>query len=94
MNERGYSAQEMADAAGSGAAPWEWEYLDCEWVDSQLEDASVDKFCPIEPRTPFKSRDGFPFSTIEQSEIFYDLLACATRHFENTESAESAESER
>jgi hypothetical protein len=37
MNERGYSAQEIADAAGSGAAPWEWEYIDREWVDSQLE---------------------------------------------------------
>ena len=38
MNERGYSAQEIADAAGSGAAPWEWEYIDRAWVDSQLED--------------------------------------------------------
>jgi hypothetical protein len=33
---------------------------------------------------PFKSRDGFPFSTLEQAEIFYDLVDCATRHFENT----------
>lgn len=84
MNERGYSAQEIADAAGSGAAPWEWEYIDREWVDSQLEDASEDKSHPVEPRTPFKSRDGFPFSTLEQAEIFYDLVDCATRHFENT----------
>jgi len=75
MNERGYSAQEIADAAGSGAAPWEWEYID---------DASEDKSHPVEPRTPFKSRDGFPFSTLEQTEIFYDLVDCATRHFENT----------
>jgi hypothetical protein len=52
MNERGYSAQEIADAAGSGAAPWEWEYLDREWVDSQLEDASEDKSLPVEPGTP------------------------------------------
>lgn len=80
MNERGYSAQEIADAAGTGAAPWEWEYIDREWVDSQLEDNSH----PLEPRTPFKSRDGFPFSTLEQAEIFYDLVDCATRHFENT----------
>lgn len=75
MNERGYSAQEIADAAGSGAAPWEWEYLDREWIDSQFED---------EPSKPFQSRDGFPLSTLEQTEIFYDLVDCATRHFENT----------
>ena len=80
MNERGYSAQEIADAAGSGAAPWEWEYIDREWFDSQLENNSH----PVEPRTPIKSRDGFPFSTLEQAEIFYDLVDCATRHFENT----------
>ena len=84
MNERGYSAQEIADAAGSGAAPWEWEYIDREWVDSQLEDASEDNSHLVEPRTPFKSRDGFPFSTLEQTEIFYDLVDCATRHFQNT----------
>lgn len=84
MNERGYSAQEIADAAGSGAARWEWESIDREWVDSQLEDASEDKSLALEPGTPFQSRDGFPFSTLEQIEIFYDLLDCATRHFENT----------
>lgn len=84
MNECGYSVQEIADAAGSGAAPWEWEYIDRKWVDSQLKDASEDKSLPVEPGTPFKSRDGFPFSTLEQAEIFYDLVDCATRHFENT----------
>ena len=84
MNERGYSAQEIADAAGSGAAPWEWEYIDREWVDSQLEIASEDKSLPVEPSKPFQSRDGFPFSTLEQIEIFHDLIDCATRHFENT----------
>ena len=51
---------------------------------SQLEDASEDQSHPVAPRTPFKSRDGFPFSTLEQTEIFYDLVDCATRHFENT----------
>ena len=84
MNERGYSAQEIADAAGSGAAPWEWEYIDREWVDSQLEDASKDESLPGKPGKSIKSRDGFPFSTLKQAEIFYDLLDCATRHFENT----------
>lgn len=84
MNEQGYSAQEIADAAGSGAAPWEWEYLDRGWVDSQLDDASKHNSQPVELSTSFKSRDGFPFSTLEQTEIFYDLVDCATRHFENT----------
>ena len=84
MNERGYSAQEIADAACSGAAPWEWEYIDREWVDSQFKDASEDNSQLVEPRTRFKSRDGFPYSTLEQAEIFYDLVECAARHFENT----------
>jgi hypothetical protein len=84
MNERGYSAEEIADAAGSGAAPWECEYIDRKWVDSQLQDAPEDKFPAVDPGTPFVSRDGFPFNTPEQAEIFYDLIDCATRHFENT----------
>ena len=84
MNEQGYSAQEIADAAGSGAAPWEWEYIDREWVDSQLEDGPDDKPIAVEPNTPFQSRSGFPLSTLEQAEIFYDLIDCAKRHFENT----------
>jgi hypothetical protein len=84
MNERGYSAQEIADAAGSGAAPWDWEYIDREWVDSQLEVGSEDKSLAFAPDAPFQSRDGFPFNTLEQTEIFYDLIDCATRHFENT----------
>ena len=84
MNERGYSPQEIAHAAGSGAAPWEWEYIDREWVDSQLDDAPEDKFLTRESATPFKSRGGFPFSTLEHAEIFYDLVDCASRHFDNT----------
>ena len=27
MNEPGYSPEEIADAAGSGAAPWEWAHI-------------------------------------------------------------------
>ena len=84
MNERGYSEQEIADAAGSGAAPWEWEYIDRKWLDAQLEDASVGKSFPSELGTPLKSREGFPFSTLKQTDIFYDLIDCAIRHFENT----------
>lgn len=75
MNERGYSPEEIADAAGSGAAPWEWEYLSSEWIDSQLEGVAT---------KPFQSRDGFPFSIPEQAEIFLDLVDCARRHFDNT----------
>lgn len=75
MSERGYSAEEIADAAVSGAAPWEWEYIDRTWVASQLEN---------ETDAHFKSRDGFPLCTLEQAEIFHDLIGCAIRHFENT----------
>ena len=75
MHDQGYSSEEIADAAGSGLAPWEWQYISKEWVDSQLES---------EPEEPFKSRDGFPFSTLEQIEIFHDLIDCSERHFENT----------
>lgn len=75
MNERGYSPEEIADAAGSGAAPWEWEEITEEWIESQLED---------ETTQPYISRDGFPFSLLEHAEIFHDLVDCAARHFENT----------
>ena len=27
MHARGYSPEEIADAAGSGAAPWEWAHI-------------------------------------------------------------------
>lgn len=80
MNERGYSAEEIADAAATGVAPWEWEYIDRAWVDSQLGDRPGD----TKRDGPFQSRDGFPYSTLKQAEIFYDLVDCATRHFENT----------
>lgn len=84
MNERGCSAEEIADAAASGAAPWEWESIDMEWIDSQLEDVSQDNALSSEPGTRFESRDGHPFSNLAQAEIFYDLVDCAARHFENT----------
>ena len=38
----------------------------------------------LKPKEPFKSRDGFPFSVLEQAEIFEDLVDCAERHFRNT----------
>jgi hypothetical protein len=84
MNERGYSPEQIADAASSGAAPWEWEYLSREWIDSQLEDEPEEDAYSVEPAGPFQSRDGFPFSVLEHTQIFQDLVDCAARHFENT----------
>ena len=84
MKERGYSAEEVADAAASGAAPWEWTSLDRDWIDSQLENVSEDVSLSPEPVTRFRSRDGFPYSRVAQLELFRDLVDCAARHFENT----------
>jgi hypothetical protein len=75
MNERGFSPEEIADAAACGYAPYETLSIDSDWLDSQLED---------EPVVPFQSREGFPFSVLDQIQIFEDLVACAERHFENT----------
>lgn len=84
MHERGYSAQEIVDAAGAGAAPCEWDYIDREWVNSQLVDASEDEVLGQKPGTPFRSRDGYPYSVLEQTEIFLNLVESAKRHHENT----------
>jgi len=81
MNERGYSAEDIADAAACGVAPWEWKYIDKKWIDGQLEDEPEDDAHSVKP---FQSREGFPFSVLEQIEIFQDLVGCAARHFENT----------
>lgn len=84
MNERGYSPEEIADAASSGAAPWEWEQISAEWVDSQFETELEEDAYLTESREPFQSRDGYPFDVLEQTQIFHDLVDCAARHFENT----------
>lgn len=84
MKERGYSPEEIMDAAGAGLAPSQLEYIDLEWIDSELDDVPEDDAYSIEPNEPFQSRDGFPFSVLEQTEIFHDLVDCASRHFENT----------
>jgi hypothetical protein len=84
MNERGYSQEEIADAAGSGAAPWEWEHISLEWIDSKLEGEPEEDAHSVKRGEPFQSRDGFPFSVIEQTQIFRDLVDCASRHFKNT----------
>lgn len=84
MNERGYSPEQIADAAGAGVAPWESEYISRESIDSLLEDEPEDDAYSMEPSGLFQSRDGFPFSVPEQKQIFQDLVDCAARHFENT----------
>lgn len=84
MNQRGYSPEEIADAAGCGLAPWEEAYISREWIDSQLEDEPEDDAYSVELDEPFQSRGGFPFSVLEQIQIFEDLVDCAVRHFENT----------
>lgn len=84
MSERGYSAKEIAEAAGSGAAPWEWELIERRWLDSELEKASEDDAYSVGRGRPVSSRDGFPFSLLDQMQIFEDMVDCARRHFENT----------
>lgn len=37
MNARGYSPEEIADAAGSGAAPWEWEHIAKQEIKTEWE---------------------------------------------------------
>ena len=37
MHDRGYSAKDIADAAGSGAAPWEWDYIAKQETNMELE---------------------------------------------------------
>lgn len=84
MHDQGYSPEEIADAAGSGAAPWEWEYISREWIDSQLGGATADGARRIELNRPDLRGVGFASSTSEQTEVFYDLVDCAARYFEST----------
>lgn len=81
MHDRGYSAEHIADAASCGVAPWEWEYVDRQWAEEQLVGEPEEAAVSVQPR---RSREGFPFSILQQKEIFQDLVACAARHFENT----------
>lgn len=84
MQQRGYSANDIADAAACGVAPWEWEYLDREWIDRQLDEVPDDDAYASEVEKPYRSRQGFPCSIVEQTGILDDLVDCAQRHFENT----------
>ena len=84
MRDRGYSADDIALAAGVGYAPWEEVYITRQWLDEELRDQPPDPATSLKPKEPFKSRDGFPFSVLEQAEILEDLVDCAGRHFQNT----------
>jgi len=84
MHDRGFSAEEIADAAAVGYAPWEEAYLSKQWIDNQLKDEAPDDASALKPKEPFRSRDGFPDSVLEQAEILEDLVDCAQRHFQNT----------
>lgn len=84
MHERGFSADEIADAAAVGYAPWEEASLSREWIDSELKDESPDDAKSLQPKEQFRSREGFPFSVLEQTQILEDLVDCAERHFRNT----------
>lgn len=84
MRDRGYSADDIAFAAGVGYAPWEEAYISRQWIDEKLSDQSPDSATSLKPKRPFRSRDGFPFSVLEQAQILADLVDCADRHFRNT----------
>lgn len=84
MRDRGYSADDIALAAGVGYAPWEEVFISREWVDEELKDQSPDPAKLLKRKESFKSREGFPFSVSEQAEILEDLVRCAERHFRNT----------
>ena len=84
MHARGCSAEEIADPAAVGYAPWDKVYISRQWVDEELKGQSPDLAESLKSKEPFKSRDGFPFSVLKQAEILEDLVDCAARHFRNT----------
>lgn len=84
MRDRGYSADDIALAAGVGYAPWEEAYLSREWIDAELKDQSPDDAASLKSKAQFRSREGFPYSLREQAEILEHLVNCAERHFMNT----------
>jgi hypothetical protein len=84
MHDRGCSAEEIALAAGVGYAPWEEEYLSREWIDAELLGQPSEAADELQSGEQFRSRGGFPYSVLEQAEIFENLVDCAERHVKNT----------
>lgn len=67
-----------------GYAPWEEVHISRQWIEEELKDQPRDPAKSLKPKERFKSRDGFPFSVLEQANILTDLVDCADRHFRNT----------
>ena len=82
MRDRGYCSEDIADAAACGYASWEAKYIDRQWAEEQLEGEPEEDAASVQPA---RSREGFPFSILKQTEIFQDLVECAERHFKNKE---------
>lgn len=85
MHDRGgHTAADIVDAAAMGYAPWEEPYLSKEWIDTELQDQPPENASSLKCKEQFRSREGYPYSVLEQVEIFEDLVDCAVRHFRNT----------
>jgi hypothetical protein len=84
MYERGYSADDIADAAAVGYAPWHEIQIDLQWIDDELAEEEAEDASTLARRAQFRSREGFPFSMSTQIGIFEDLVECAARHYNNT----------
>ena len=56
MNERGYSPEEIVDAAGSGAAPWEWEHIEKQEMKAEWEQLKALRSTGQISREEFKKR--------------------------------------
>lgn len=82
--DAGSSAEDIAHAAAVGYSPEEEVYLSRQWVESKLEGQAPDAANFLRPKEMFLSREGFPYSVLQQAEIFEDLVECAARHFDNT----------
>lgn len=83
MLDDGYSPEQIADAAACGYNPWE-EHISGEWIEAQLDDELEVDVSSAQLSVPFQSREGYPFSVLDQTQIFLDLVDCAARDFENT----------
>lgn len=84
MHDQGFSAEDIADAAAVGYAPWEKPYLSRAWIDAELADQLPNSANSLKEKEQFRSREGFPYSVPKQIEIFEVLVDCAERHFKNT----------
>lgn len=84
MHDRGYSAEEIADAAAVGFAPWEGDALSEDWVASELAGHMPEDPRDLDTVHQLGGREGLPYSILDQIEILEDLVDCAERHFTNT----------